>query len=115
MRAEIALARRLAFAYLVTNQIAQPFVRGVLVRLTERGVVEDLFDELVDGSIVVENHHSDVNQFGSALAYDAHSEKFLVGAREDEFQHSGSVAGDVATGIVGIESAPDTVVDLFLF
>ena len=99
----------------MTGQIAEPFVRSVLIRLAERWVVEDLFDKVVDRSVVVENCHSDVNQLGSALADDAHSEKLLIGARGNEFQHSCSVADDVATGIVGIESPPDAVVDPFLF
>src|SRR5712691_6562329 len=99
----------------MTGQIAEPFVRSVLIGLAERGVVEDLFDKVVNRSVVVENCHPDVNQLGSALADNAHSEKPLIGARENEFQHSRSVADDVATGVVGIESPADTIVDLFLF
>src|SRR5580658_10413376 len=90
IKAELAICQRrnLAFPHLVTGQIAQTLIRRVLVGLAQRGIVENLLDKLVDGSVVVENHHSDVNQFGSALADNAHSEQLLVGAREHQFQHS---------------------------
>src|SRR5580698_2285090 len=94
----IGSSNRLAFAHLMTGQIAQALIGGVFIRLAESGIVKDLFDKLVDGQVVVENHHSDVNQLGSALADDAHSQQPFVSAREDELQHSRGVSDDMATG-----------------
>src|SRR5271156_1122189 len=95
----------LAFAHPVAGKIAEPIVSSVLIGLAKCGVVEDLLYKVVNRSVVVEDHHPDVDQFCGVLADDAHSEKSFIGAREDEFQHSRGVAGDVAAGVVGIKSA----------
>ena len=104
----------LAFAEFVAGQIAEAVVGRVLVGFAERGVVEDLLDEFVDGQAVVEHHHADVNQFGGIFADDGDAQKFFVGAREDEFKHAGGVSGNVAAGVVGVMGTADFVVD-FLF
>src|SRR6266403_430334 len=103
-----------SFPEFVTGEIAEAVVGGVFVGFAERGVVENLFDEFVDGQAVVEDHHSDVNEFGGVFADDADAEKFSVGARKNEFQHACSVAGDVASRVIFVKSASDNVIE-FLF
>ena len=104
-----------AFAEFVAGEIAEAVVGGVLIGFAERGVVEDLFDEFVDGEAVIEDHHADVDEFGGVFANDADAEKFAVGARKNEFQHARGVASDVATRVVLVKSAADNVVEFLFF
>src|SRR6266446_4725637 len=93
-----------SFAEFVAGEVAEAVVGGVFVGFAERGVVENLFDEFVDGEAVIEDHHADVDELGGVFADDADAEKFSVGASEDEFQHARGVTGDVATRVIFIKS-----------
>src|SRR6266446_4329120 len=104
-----------SFTQFVAGEIAEAVVGGVFVGFAERGVVEDLFDEFVDGEAVVEDHHADVDELGGVFADDADAEKFSVGASEDEFQHACGVASDMAPRIVLVKSAADNVVEFLFF
>src|SRR6266850_3152093 len=104
----------LAFAEFVAGEITEAVVGGVFVGFAEGGVVEDLLDEFVDGEAVVEDHHSNVDEFGGVFADDADAEKFSVGAGENELEHTCGIAGDVSTRVVRVESAADNVIE-FLF
>src|SRR5277367_1899157 len=97
----------------MTGEIAEAVVGGVFVRLAQCGIVEDLLDEFVDGLAVVEDHHSNMDKLGGALADQAHAEKFSIRAREYEFEHSRGVADDVAAGVVLVVGATDAIVDVF--
>src|SRR5687768_7177567 len=50
--------------------VAQPVVRGVLVCLAERGVVEDGLDEVVDRAAEGQAGLADVDELGGHLAQD---------------------------------------------
>jgi len=45
------------------------------------------------------------------FADDAYAKEFLIGAGEDELEHACGVSGDVASGVVFVESAANDVVD----
>src|SRR5713101_2578049 len=104
-----------AFAEFVAGEVAEAVVGGIFIGFAERGVVENLFDEFVDGEGVIEDHHADVDEFGGVFADDADAEKFSVGARKNEFQHARGVASDVATRVVLVKSAADNVVEFLFF
>src|SRR6266478_9102877 len=104
----------LAFAELVPSEVAEAVVGGVFIEFAERGVIENLLDEFVDGEAVVEDHHPDVDELGGVFADDADTEKFFIGAGEDELEQSGGVAGDVAAGVVLVKGAANDVIE-FLF
>src|SRR6267378_434932 len=104
----------LAFPEFVAGEVAEAIIGGVFVSFTERRVIENLLDEFVDGQAVVEDHHADVDEFGGVFADDAYAKEFLIGAGEDELEHACGVSGDVASGVVFVESAANDVVD-FLF
>src|SRR5580704_1863 len=93
-------------------EITEAIVRRVLVCFAECRVVKDLLDEFVDGLVVIQSHEPDVDEFGGALADEAHSKKLAVSAREDKLQHSGGVTNDVAARVVYVEGAPYAIVDL---
>src|SRR6266404_6925193 len=103
-----------AFAEFVAGEIAEAVVGGVFVGFAERGVVEDLFDEFVNGQAVIEDYHADVDEFGCVFADDADAKKFSVGARKNELEHACGVAGDVAPRVIFVKSAADNVIE-FLF
>src|SRR2546427_9772827 len=88
------------FAEFVASEIAEAVVGGVFVEFAERRIVENLLDKFVDGEAVVEDHHADVDELGGVFADDADAEKFSVGARKNEFEHSCGVASDVAPRVV---------------
>src|SRR6266436_263467 len=102
----------LAFAELVPSEVAEAVVGGVFVGFAERGVIEDLLDEFVDGEAVIEDHHADVDEFGGVFADDADAEKLLIGAGKNKLEHACRVSGDVAACVVGVECAADNVVNL---
>src|SRR5580658_4937305 len=105
----------LTFAEFMAGEIAEAVVSGVFVGFAECGVIEDLFDEFVDGKAFIQDHHSDVNELGGGLADHADAEEFAIGPRKDELQKASGVSGDMAAGVVFIKSAADTVVDSLLF
>src|SRR5713101_823577 len=104
----------LAFTKFMAGEIAEAVVGRVFVRLAERGVIENLLDEFVDGKAVIQHHHADVNEFGGVFADHADAEELLIGAGEDELEHAGGVASDVSAGVVFIKRAAHDVFD-FLF
>jgi len=55
-----------------------------------------------------------MNEFGSVCSDNANAQKFLVGAREDQFQQTGGIAGYVAASIVRVVGAANDATD-FLF
>src|SRR5256885_8429746 len=71
----------LAFAELVPSEVAEAVVGGVFVGFAERGVIENLLDEFVDGETVVEGHHADVDEFGGVFADDTGAQEFFIGSR----------------------------------
>jgi len=95
-------------------EVSEAVVGGVFVKFAERRVIENLFDEFVDGEAVIKNHHADVDEFGGVFTNDADTEKLFVSAGEDEFEQTCGVPGDVAAGVVCVKSAAHDVVD-FLF
>jgi hypothetical protein len=101
------------FTEFVAGKIAEAVVGGVFVKLAERGIVENLFDEFVDGQTIVENHHTDVNEFGGVFADEADSQELLAGSGKDELEHARGIAGDVTPGVVFVKRAADDVVDFF--
>src|SRR5205807_3384292 len=88
----------LPFAELVPGEVAQAVVGGVFVGFAERGVIENLLDEFVDGEAVVEDHHADVNEFGGVFADDTGAQEFFIGSGEDELEHARGISGDVTSG-----------------
>src|SRR5688572_4399627 len=70
----------------------QSVVCGVLVRVAERGEVEDALDEVVERP--AERHHArrDVDQLARALADDRHAENALVVRIEEQFEEAVGVA-----------------------
>lgn len=52
----------------MARQVAQTIVGGELLGFTDRGVVEDLSDEFVDGQTVIETHPADVKEFRGGFA-----------------------------------------------
>ncbi len=98
----------------MAGEVAEAVVGGVLVEFTERRIIKDLFDELVDGEAVVEDHHANVDEFGGAFADDADAEEFFIDAGEDELEHACRITGDMTSRVVFVKRAADDVVD-FLF
>ena len=62
----------------MAGQVAETVVGGVLVEFAERRIIENLFDEFVDGGAVVQDHQADVDEFGGVLVGDADAEKLLT-------------------------------------
>src|ERR1700674_2109905 len=104
----------LTFPEFVAGEVAETVVGSVFVGFAERRVIENLFDEFVDGEAIVEDHHADVDEFGGVFADDADTKELLAGAGKDELEHACGVSGDVASGVVFVESAANDVVN-FLF
>src|ERR1700688_2543376 len=78
----------LAFAEFVTCKITQAVISGVFVRFAQGGVIENLLDKFIDGQTVVEHGHTDVNELRRVFSDDTDAQKFLIGAREDQLQHT---------------------------
>src|SRR5437762_262790 len=105
----------LAFAELVPSEVAEAVVGGVFVGFAERGVIENLLDEFVDGETAVEGHHADVDEFGGVFADDTGAQEFFIGSGEDELEHARGISGDVTSGVVCVKRAAHDVVDFLFF
>ena len=87
---------------------------GDFVGFGEGGVVEDGVDEVGDGAAVAHDGLADVDEFGGVFAHDVYAEECGGGGVEDEFEESGFVAGDGASGDFAVAADADFVGDAFL-
>src|SRR5437899_9121119 len=53
-----------ALPQFVACQIAEAIVRGILISFAECRIIENLFDEFIDGEALVQNGQADVDEFG---------------------------------------------------
>jgi len=72
----------LAIAEFVACEVSEAVVGAYFVKFAERRVIENLFDEFVDGEAIVQNHHADVDEFGGVFSDDADAKKFFISAGE---------------------------------
>src|SRR5262249_11384218 len=103
-----ALLARLALA---GRQVPEAVVRGVLVGLADRRIVEDAVDERVDGAARLEHHEPDVDQLRGRQADDVHAEEFLVLPPEDELDETVQVTGDLTARVLTVVRSPHAIVD----
>ena len=79
-------------------QLVQPIQRRDLVRLGQRRVVEDVVDEVIDGSIERHDGLADVDQLGGAGADGVHAEDRVIVLVDQELEHAVVVAEQLAAG-----------------
>src|SRR5437867_4844612 len=93
------------------SQAIEPVQRRHLVRLGEGRIVEDRVHEVVDRPTEGEHRLPDVYQLGRLLADDVHAAQPARLALEQELQHAGAVADDLAARDLAEERLSDLVGD----
>src|SRR5262249_25160855 len=93
------------------HQRLQSVVRGVLVRVAERGVVENALDEEVDRAAEGQARHPDVNQLARAFTDHGDAEQTLVFGCEEQLHVSVEIADDLAARVESERGAAHEVGD----
>src|SRR3569833_360996 len=84
---------------------------GDLVGFGERGVVEGVLDEVVDGAAEVEDGLSDMYELGGAFADDVCAQELAAFEVEDQLHHAAFDAHDVAARGLAETTDADLVVE----
>ena len=64
--------------------VAQTVVACVFVELMQRGEIEDLTDQIVDGFFLFDKHHAVVDQFGGKGSNDVYAKNAQFILRKDK-------------------------------
>src|SRR5665213_4327087 len=80
------------------TQLIQPIERGHLVRFGQRREIEDVVDEEIDCPVEGHDGLANVDQFRRASADGVNAEDLTRGLVDQQLEHSGFVAEELASG-----------------